>query len=121
MRITVKIGNDKELLEAFTDSARLLIQKLREHCPKARIGWATPWFVDQDGFAQVVKAIKKVCKKEHVPVLDNYSKKCVIKVRDADFRKRYFQGPSVTAHLNADGHRLFYPIGLDFIQRSIQK
>lgn len=116
----VKVGNDKALLEAFTDSARLLIQKLREHCPKARIGWVTPWFVDQEGFAQVVKAIKKVCKKEHVPVLDNYSKKCVIQVRDADFRKRYFQGANDTAHLNAAGHQLFYPVGLKFLQ-AIQK
>jgi hypothetical protein len=32
-------------------------------------------------------------------------------VRDAAFRKKYFQGANDTAHLNAEGHDLFLPVG----------
>ena len=111
------VGNSKERLAMFRDSLDLLIDKVREQCPKARVAWVTPWYVDREGFKPVVKTIKKVCKAKGVPVLDNYSKRCIIKVRDAAFRAAYFQGKDDTAHLNAKGHELFLPVGEEFITR----
>lgn len=116
----VKIGDDKLLLEQFTDSARLLIDKIHELCPKALIGWVTPWFVDVKGFEPTCKAIKKVCKEKKVALLDNYSNKCVIKVRDAAFRKEYFQGPNDTAHLNSKGHDLYLNVGNKFVKQLLK-
>jgi len=113
----VKIGDDKELLSQFADSVGLLIDLVRTHCPNAIIGWVTPWYVDRPGFKPVVGVIKKVCKKKGVPVMDNYKKRSVIKVRDAEFRKRYFQGENDTAHLNAKGHDLFCPAGRMFFKK----
>lgn len=113
----VKVGCSKDSLVMFTDSLDLLLYKVREQCPKARIAWVTPWYVDQDGFKPVVRAIKKVCKRHKVPVLDNYRKSSVIKVRDADFREQYFQGDNDTAHLNKSGHELFLTTGDRFIQK----
>jgi hypothetical protein len=48
-------------------------------------------------------------------VLNNCSKKSIIKVRDSEFRKKYFQGTNDTAHLNNAGHDMFLPVGEDFI------
>jgi hypothetical protein len=84
------------------------------------VAWCTPWYVDRIGFAPVIKAIKKVCKKKNVPVLDNYSKKCIIKVRDEEFRAKYFQGKNDTAHLNKNGHELFVPVGDAFIKKVLK-
>ena len=116
-----KIGDDKELLDVFTSSVGELIDKIREHCPHAVIGWVTPWYVDRPGFEPTIQAIKQVCKKKNVPVLDNYKNSCIIKVRDPEFRKRYFQGENDTAHLNADGHDLFVPVGDKFFKTLIDK
>ena len=112
-----KIGDNKELLAQFADSVAKLIDNIRVHCPHAKIGWVTPWYVDRPGFKQTVKIIKKVCRKKHVPVLDNYKRSCLIKVRDEEFRKRYFQGKDDTAHLNADGHDLFVATGIKFLKK----
>lgn len=111
-----KIGDSNEMLQTFTDGASALIDRIRIQCPYAVIGWVTPWFVDKPGFKKVAKAIKKVCKKKGIPVLCNYSKDCIIQVRDANFRKQYFQGPDDTAHLNAAGHDLFLPVGTKFLE-----
>jgi len=116
-----KIGDNKEPLAQFSDSVAKLIDLIREHCPKARIGWVTPWYVDRPGFAQTVKVIKKVCRKKKVPVLDNYKKSCIIKVRDAAFRKQYFQGENDTAHLNAAGHDMFVAVGKKFLTLLVDK
>lgn len=113
----VKIGDDKDKLSQFKDSALLLIDKIRAHCPNARIGWVSPWWVDHAGFGSVCKVIKAVCKKKKVAFLNNYSKKSIIKVRDADFRKEYFQSPTDNAHLNAKGHDLFLEVGNKFVRR----
>lgn len=111
------VGNSKEKLALFADSLDLLLNKVKEQCPKARIAWVTPWWVDRDGFKPVVRMIKKVCKRHRVPVLDNYKKSCVVKVRDAAFRKQYFQGADDTAHLNKEGHQLFLPVGDAFVKK----
>ncbi len=115
-----KIGDDKDLLTLFMDSTSRLIDNIRDHCPHAKIGWVTPWYVGRPGFKQTIKAIKKVCRKKHVPVLDNYTKRCIIKVRDETFRQRYFQGKDDTAHLNAHGHDLFCRVGNKFIKKLIE-
>ena len=111
----VKVGNNKDSLNMFVDSLTLLISRIRIQCPKARIAYVTPWYVDRPGFKPVVKAIKKVCKRAHVPLLDNYSAKSAIQVRDEAFRREYFQRPNDTAHLNAAGHQLYLPTGEAFI------
>lgn len=117
----VIVGDSKEKLAVFEDSLTMLIQKIREQCPKAKIGWVTPWWVDQKGFEPVVKSINHICRKNNVPVLNNFNKKCIIKVRDAEFRKKYFQGANDTAHLNAEGHILFFETGNKFIQKLLKK
>ena len=94
----------------FADSLEVLISGIEKLCPKAKIGYVTPWYVDRPGFSQVCKQIKATCKKHKIPVLMNNNKKCVIKVRDEQFRATYFQGKDDTAHLNAKGHDLFMPI-----------
>ena len=114
-----KIGNSKDSLRLFTDSLTLLVERIREHCPRAKVAYVTPWFVDGDGFKPVVKAIKKVCKRMDVPVLDNFRKNSPVQVRDAAFRKRYFQGAGDMAHLNAEGHRLFLPTGEAFVRECL--
>jgi len=113
-----KVGNSKDSLAMFTDSLQLLIKNIKLQCPKAKIGWVTPWYNEAPGFAKVCKVIKKVCKQHKIPVLDNYSSKSVIKVRDADFRKKYFQRGNDTAHLNNDGHDIFLPTGLAWFEKT---
>jgi len=105
-----KVGNNKDSLRMFQDSLQLMIRNIQRDCPKAKIGYVTPWYVDAEGFSQVCKVIRNVCKKNNIPVLDNYSPDCVIKVRDEEFRKKYFQSPNDNAHLNASGHELFLQV-----------
>ncbi len=104
-----KCGNNSDSLAMFADSLETLLSGIERLCPKARIGFVTPWYVDRPGFEPVVKVIRKTCKRHHIPVLNNYSRRCPVKVRDAAFRKQYFQGPDDTAHLNDAGHNLFLP------------
>ena len=103
----------KDSLKMFRDSLVTLIKGIKTLCPKAQIGYVTPWYVDSPGFDDVCNVIKKVCKKYKIPVLWNYDEACVIKVRDEAFRKKYFQGGkgTDTAHLNEAGHNLFLPVG----------
>ena len=109
------VKKSADSLVMFRDSLDLLLTELQRKYPDGKIGYVTPWYVDRDGFVSIVKTIKKVCRKHRVPVLDNYSKKCVVQLRDKDFRRKYFQGVDDTAHLNAEGHDLFFPVGEKFI------
>ena len=115
-----KVRDNRDSLRMFRDSLVCLIKGIRQHCPKARIGFVTPWDVDRPGFRQVCKVIRKVCKAYNVPVLDNNSGKCVITTRDEEFRKKYFQRSDDTAHLNADGHRLFLPVAMAWFKEKMQ-
>ena len=112
-----KIKLSKDSLRLFSDAASALIDSIHSLCPKAQIAWVTPWYVGRDGFKETVKEIKRVCKRKHAAVLDNYSPKSIIQVRNDDFRKQYFQGTNDTAHLNAEGHKLFLPTGDSFIRK----
>ncbi|MGN1263575.1 MAG: polysaccharide deacetylase family protein [Prevotella sp.] len=116
----VKIKNNKDSLKMFRDSLELLITNIKTRCPHAKIGYVTPWYCDHPGFKQVCRTIVKVCRKYDIPVLDNYSKSSVIDVRNADFRKKYFQSPNDTAHLNDKGHNLFLPVGMEWFVKNIQ-
>lgn len=116
-----KVRENADSLLMFADSLEVLLSGIERLCPKARIGYITPWYVDRPGFAQVCKVIKKVCKRHHIPVLWNYDKKCVIQVRDAAFRKKYFQGANDTAHLNDAGHDLFLPVGKAWFLKRVAK
>lgn len=116
-----KVKENADSLKMFADSLEVMLTNIERLCPKARIGYVTPWYVDRPGFASVCKVIKKVCGRHHVPVLMNYDKKCVIKVRDAAFRKRYFQRADDTAHLNAAGHDLFLPVGKAWFLKHLAK
>ena len=114
-----KVKNNADSLSMFADSLELMLSNVEKHCPKAKIGFVTPWYVDRAGFKPVVKVIQKICKKHHIPVLCNYSKKSIIKVRDEEFRKQYFQRYDDTAHLNAEGHDLFLPIAEKWFMKYI--
>lgn len=114
-----KINNNTDSLKMFRVSTALLIDGIRKHCPHAEVVWVTPWYVDRPGFKEVCKTIKQVCRKKKVRVLDNYSSKSIIKLRDPDFRKRYFQSNRDTAHLNADGHKLFLPVAEEFLKQYV--
>jgi len=116
-----KVGESADSLQMFADSLDVMIRGIMELCPKARIGYVTPWYVDRPGFKKVCKTIRKVCKRHNIPVLWNYSSKCIIEVRDSNFRRQYFQGPKDTAHLNAEGHRLFLPIGKEWFEKNMRK
>ena len=110
----------KDSLKMFRDSLVTLIKGIKTLCPKAQIGYVTPWYVDRPGFADVCNIIYKVCKKYKVPVLWNYDETCIIKVRDEAFRKQYFQGGNGkdTAHLNESGHDLFLPVGRTWFEKN---
>ena len=114
------VKNNADSLAMFRDSLDYLLTNLQEKYPQAGIGYVTPWYVDRPGFEGVVRTIKEVCRRHWIPVLDNYSSDCVIKVRDAEFRKKYFQGENDTAHLNAAGHDLFMHVGENFLSRLIR-
>ena len=115
------IKNSADSIAMFADSVALLIDRVRARCPKAELVWVTPWYVDREGFEPVVRTIRSVCRKKHVRVLNNYTSRSVIQVRDADFRRRYFQGPDDTAHLTADGHALFLPTAEKFLRKTLRR
>ena len=104
-----KCGTNRDSVQLFADSLSTLIDRIRLQCPKARLGYVTPWAVNHAGFKPIHKAILRVCRAKGVPVLDNFRKDCPVHVRDADFRKQYFQAPNDHAHLNAAGHTLYLP------------
>lgn len=116
-----KVGLNADSLQMFADSLEVLLTGIVRLCPKAKIGYVTPWYVDRPGFAPVCKVVKKACKRHGIPVLWNYDKKCIIKVRDAAFRKKYFQGGDDTAHLNNEGHDLFLPVAQAWFLKNMMK
>ena len=116
-----KVKSNPDSLRMFCDSLEVLLSGIERLCPKARIGYVTPWYVDRPGFKSVCKAIRRICKRHHVPVLWNYTPKCIIKVRDEVFRRRYFQGVNDTAHLNEAGHDLFLPVGTAWFRKYLMK
>ena len=116
-----KVKENADSLRMFADSLEVLLTGIEKLCPKAKIGYVTPWNVDRPGFAPVCKVIRKVCKRHHVPVLMNCTDKSIIKVRDADFRKQYFQDANDTAHLNAAGHDLFLPVAREWFKKKVAR
>ena len=116
--------NDANMIRESADSLRLFAERLdslltgiSRHCPNAQIAYCTPWYLDNPGFRPVVETINRVCRQHGVPVLDNYSDRSPVKVRDDQFRRRYFQSATDTAHLNDEGHDLFLPTGESFLRR----
>lgn len=114
------VKQNKDSLQMLSDSLDILLTQIKQYCPKAKIAYVTPWFVDRTGFKETIQIIRKVCRKHHVPVLDNYNKKSLIKVRDEEFRKQYFQGIKDTAHLNNDGHDLYLPLAEKFLLKVLK-
>ena len=118
---SVSAHPNADSLRIFEKCLDSLFYALREKYPDGYIGYVTPWYLATKGFKPVVKVIRRMCRKHSVPLLDNYKKSSVIKVRDAEFRRRYFQSPTDTAHLNDSGHDLFLPIGEQFIISLVTK
>lgn len=112
-----KISDSRYMIEDFRDSLELLIANIRQQCPKAQIGFVTPWYVNRVGFEEACKAIKQVCVRHNVPVLMNYSKYSPVRVRDAKFREEYFQAPDDYAHLNEKGHDLYLPTAMTWFKK----
>ncbi|MDE6628098.1 MAG: SGNH/GDSL hydrolase family protein [Muribaculaceae bacterium] len=99
----------------FCKGLDTLLDGLRAKYPRAALGFVTPWAVDRPGFSEVTEQIRKACVARGVSVLD--ASVCgLIDPNDAGFRARYFQGPADTAHLNAEGHALFLPLGRGFME-----
>lgn len=114
-----KVKNNKDSLRMFTDSLNIMLDGIKLRCPNAKIAFVTPWYVDRPGFKQVIAEIEKACRKRNIPVLMNYSKDCIVKVRDAEFRKKYFQDANDTAHLNAAGHDLFLEVAMEWFKKYV--
>lgn len=100
-----KIKNSADSLVMFRDSLQRLCDCLIEKYPTAKIAFVTPWNVDRPGFRQVITTIVEVCGDNGIPVL-NAATTSGIHVRNDEFRRRYFQAPKDTAHLNDAGHNL---------------
>lgn len=115
-----KVKDNPDSLRMFADSLDVFLKGVKSLCPHAKIGFVTAWYVHRPGFKQVSKVIQKACRRYGIPVLQNYSKKCVIKVRDEGFRAKYFQRKDDTAHLNAAGHDLFLPVARKWFVSQLQ-
>lgn len=101
-------------LEQFEAGLDSLCRGLIAKYPSAKLGFVTPWRVPRPYFDEVTAAIVRVCARYSIPVLNN-AESSGIYVWDPEFRKRYFQGPNDTAHLNARGHQLFMRKGEMFL------
>lgn len=111
------IQNNESQLRFFEYALDYLLKVLKDKYKN--VGYVTPWNVNQPGFAGVCKVIKKVCKANKIPVLNNFKDDCVIKVRDDKFRQRYFQDRKDNQHLNSLGHDMYVPIGEEFIVKKL--
>lgn len=109
-----KIGTSKDSLAMFRDSLQQLCVGLIDKYPSAKIAFVTPWNVDHDGFAEVIRALFDVCGSQGIPVLDAAATSG-IHVRNDRFRRLYFQSPSDHAHLNDRGHELLVGWGERFL------
>lgn len=114
-----KVGTSRDSLRMFQDSLEVMLTGIEKLCPQARIGYVTPWYVNRPGFAEVTKVIQQVCRKHRIPVLNNCDPKCIVQVRDEEFRQKYFQRRDDTAHLNASGHDLFLPVAKAWFEREL--
>ncbi len=109
-----KIKGSADSLAMFRDSLDALCQGLLTKYPRAKVAFVTPWAVPRPGFAEVIQTILEVCAAHGIPVL-NAAATSGINVADEGFRKRYFQAPHDTAHLNAAGHDLLVSWGERFL------
>lgn len=109
-----KIRHSADSLRMFRDSLQRLCTALIERYPAARIAFVTPWNVPRPGFAEVIQTIVDVCGQAGIPVL-NAATTSGIHVRNDAFRRRYFQAPNDTAHLNDAGHNLIVNWGEHFL------
>lgn len=109
-----KIKTSADSLRMFRDSLQLLCTRLIERYPAARIAFVTPWNVPRDGFHEVIQTIVEVCGENGIPVL-NAATTSGIHVRNDAFRRRFFQAPNDTAHLNDAGHNLIINWGERFL------
>ncbi len=116
-----KCGENMDSLRMFADSLEVMLTGIEQHCPKAKIGFVTPWYIDRPGFEPVCKVIREACYRRHIPMLWNYNSETPIKVWDADFRSEYFQSPDDYAHLNAAGHDLYLPYAEEWFVEKMEK
>ena len=100
-----KIKDSEDSLSIFRNRLEALCDSLIEKFPDAKLAFITPWNVQRPGFRQVIATIEEVCAERSIPVF-NAAKESGIYVGNEKFRKRYFQSPNDTAHLNAKGHQL---------------
>ena len=114
--------NDAFYITEHPDSTDVLMERLdlfcrglKEQYPGAKLGFVTPWAVDKPNFPEVIAAIHHTCDKYGIKVLDA-AVTSGIEVDNPDFRKRYFQRPDDTAHLNAAGHDLLVDWGDAFLR-----
>ncbi len=108
------INRGKGTLQQFEVGLDSLCRGLIAKYPTAKLAFVTPWRVPRPAFNEVVATMVKVCGKYSIPVF-NAAERSGIYVWDATFRKKYFQGPNDTAHLNAKGHLLFFRKGETFL------
>jgi lysophospholipase L1-like esterase len=117
--------NDADLLDSmgiktYKKRASELCKGLITRYPNAEIFWFTCWNNENPHFLQVVDATIQVCKKYHIPVFDA-ARNSNIQALDDSFRDKYFQGSGHKdhAHLNKQGHELFFPVAEDFILKHL--
>ncbi len=110
-----KIGTNADSLQMFRTALDSLCRGLRDHYPKAHLGFVTPWDVPRQGFPEVNATIHEVCSANGIPVLDAATTSG-IRPGDADYRQRYFQNTNDQAHLNAEGHGLLLDWGERFVR-----
>ncbi len=104
--------NDAEKVKDNADSLLIFKERLEALCdsligkyPAAKLAFITPWNVERPGFKQVIETMETVCASRSIPIF-NAAKESGIYVGNEAFRRRYFQSPNDTAHLNAKGHQL---------------
>lgn len=120
--IVVAGHNDAYYIAQRPDSTDVLMERLDLFCkglkksfPKAKIGFVTPWGLNGPNFPEVIAAIHSTCDAYGIKVLDAAETSGIL-VNDPDFRRKYFQTPFDTAHLNPAGHDLLVDWGDDFLK-----
>lgn len=111
--IIISRGEDETV--TFIRSLDTLCKELKAKFPDAKIGFVTPWAVDQPGFRTVCELIRVICADNGIAVLDAAATSG-IQVNDPSFRAKYFQSPGDMAHLNAKGHDLLVDWGDEFLK-----
>lgn len=107
-------------LDNYADKADRLLKGLKAKYPRAQVFWFTCWENEDPNFGRVIKATKKVCRKNHVACFDA-SRQKVIRALDDGFRDKYFQGKRRDhAHLNNAGHDLFLPVAEKFLLKHME-